>query len=634
MKKRFFDFEVYPHWWCCAFGDMPDDMVFDETIKETFKVVTSDSLHCRDELLALMKEPNVVLMGYNIKFYDLVIANGIYQGFSPEQLKILNDVIINPGCQWDSKEHMRMFSLSKRRLSGIVYEDLMDDSEGSLKQKEAILGLNILETEVPFDQEVLSDEDKKNIIYYNKQDVYASMYWFKEIVHPYCMTKLAIGKRFNIPEDVCYKSTNANLVALALGAKRSNFEDEERIDIELPPQIKQYCYENVPNHILEHILNKNTALHTTAFGNDVDYGNGGIHSVYKKCLYVESDDEWILMNIDAESYYPSEMRKFKTLSRTVNNPQVLEDIFQERMSLKHKDTLTEEEEAIQKADKLVMNTTFGASGNKYLNLYDPYQCTRTCRIGQIFLTALACKLRSKVQGFEVIQGNTDGLLCYFRRKDLEQVRAICKEWMTISGINLEEDLVSKIWQRDVNNYLLVKENGKIKVKGGWLNNTIYRKGTVKLAPLNAFICADAAIKFLTEGVDPIKTIVNCKDLSRFALICTKGPTYRYAVQKMSNGNEVKLFNCNRVYASKDTSLGMIYKCKMFKGNLQYTKMAGVPEHSRLINEALDTYDFDKDIKPDLDYTYYILNTFERLNIEWLQLKGSSLTYTKRFNYNI
>ena len=35
------------------------------------------------------------------------------------------------------------------------------------------------------------------------------------------------------------------------------------------------------------------------------------------------------------------------------------------------------------AYKLILNTTFGASGNKYLPLYDPYMTTLTCRLGQL-----------------------------------------------------------------------------------------------------------------------------------------------------------------------------------------------------------------------------------------------------------
>ena len=55
MKLRFFDFEVFPHWWCCTFGDMPDNMEFTEDIKDSFIVVRSDQANARDILINLLK---------------------------------------------------------------------------------------------------------------------------------------------------------------------------------------------------------------------------------------------------------------------------------------------------------------------------------------------------------------------------------------------------------------------------------------------------------------------------------------------------------------------------------------------------------------------------------------------------
>ena len=49
----------------------------------------------------------------------------------------------------------------------------MDDSVKGLKDKEAALGMDIRETTVPFDKEDLTDDDKAQIIFYCKHDVYA-----------------------------------------------------------------------------------------------------------------------------------------------------------------------------------------------------------------------------------------------------------------------------------------------------------------------------------------------------------------------------------------------------------------------------------------------------------------------------
>jgi hypothetical protein len=77
MKEKFFDFEVFPNWWCCVFGDYPEDGELTEEIKETFRVVDSDSRISRDELMAELRADGYVNMGYNIKGYDLIIAAGV-----------------------------------------------------------------------------------------------------------------------------------------------------------------------------------------------------------------------------------------------------------------------------------------------------------------------------------------------------------------------------------------------------------------------------------------------------------------------------------------------------------------------------------------------------------------------------
>lgn len=631
MKLRFFDFEVFSNWWCCTFGDLPDDRKVTEDLKKDFRVVRSDEPNARDKLLAEMKEQGVVVVGYNIKGYDLVIANAIYQGFVPEQVKIVNDLIINPGCAWDTKEHIRLQSFAKKKIYGVVYQDLFDDNDGSLKEKEAILGLNILESSVPFDKEDLSEFDKEDVITYNKHDVFASMYYFVVVMEGYVKNKLVIGKKFNIPEAECYMCTNAKLVAKALGARRTEFSDSERIDIDLPSKIIPYCNENLPSKILETIRTDTKGLSVNLFNNKVDFGNGGIHSIYSNNLYVEADDEYMLMNKDAASYYPSMLIQFDCLSRAVHDPSVFKNIYDERIYLKHKPDKTPEEDDFQLANKLVLNTTFGASGNKYLDLFDPYQCTRCCRVGQIFLGSLACKMVKGIPNLQVIQTNTDGILIYFPRKYKYLVDEMGQEWSNVSGINMEDDIVDKIWQRDVNNYLLIKDGGKIKRKGLWLMETWTKPGYFLISPLTAYVSQKAAINYLVKEIDPVNTIVENHNLLDFCMTCKKGPTYRGVVQKFSDGHEEELFKCNRIIATTDTKKGMLYKIKMYKGNLQYTKMPNIPEHCQTMNEDLSTYDFNE-VQKYLDYGFYIGRTMDLLNIPWQQLAGDKLYETHRFDY--
>lgn len=649
MKMRFFDFEVTPNWWLCVFGDLPEDCkdekgnyIITEDIKETFIEINSDMPNARDLLLQQMKEKHIVNVGYNIKGYDLIIANGIYQGFNPQQIKIINDIIINPGCAWSTKEHCRMAPFAKKKLSGIVYQDLLDDGSGSLKEKEATLGLSILESSVDFNKEDLTVEDKQDMTFYCKQDVYASMMFYSKVVHPYTLTKLAMGVKFNIPIETCYASTNARLVAMALGAKRQSFADAEQLEIDLPARIKDYCYDNLPINILEKIRTNTDGFEVYLFENMVSFGNGGVHSVYTgqqcnkasaPCIYAESNKYYVLLNVDADSYYPSILIQLACLSRAVKNPQVFVDIFNERIALKKLPNKTEEQELAQLADKLVLNTTFGASGNKWLDLYDPYMCTRCCRVGQIFLAAFACKIYKNVPGIKIIQTNTDGILVYCPRNKLDYLRKLEKEWSDISGINMSEDEVIRIWQRDVNNYLLEKlDDGDIVVKrkGLWLNTDWLRKGYVTTATVNGYVCAKAAQRYLLYGEDIIKNIVSNNNLLDFTIVCTKGPTFRGVVQRDEFGIETPLFKSNRVIASKNKSLGKIYKYKMYKGNISYHQMPGIPEHCRLINDDISKYNFN-DIKPDIDYMYYIERTIDLLSMQWYEMTNAGLIKTDRFD---
>ena len=123
MKNRFFDFEVTPNWWLCVFGDMPEDMNIDESIKDSFHIVNSDMVGARDKIMSLLREPGYVMVGYNIKGYDLIIANGIYQGFSPQEISILNDLIIDPSSAYSSKNHLRLQPFATKKLNSIRFED-------------------------------------------------------------------------------------------------------------------------------------------------------------------------------------------------------------------------------------------------------------------------------------------------------------------------------------------------------------------------------------------------------------------------------------------------------------------------------------------------------------------------------
>lgn len=59
--------------------------------------------------------------------------------------------------------------------------------------------------------------------------------------------------------------------------------------------------------------------------------------------------------------------------------------------------------------------------------------------------------------------------------------------------------------------------------------------------------------------------------------------------------------------------------------------ASTPEHSLLLNDDIDTYDF-KEIKKELDYMYYINRSMEQMSGSWVELDWSGVYRTNQFDY--
>ena len=125
--------------------------------------------------------------------------------------------------------------------------------------------------------------------------------------------------------------------------------------------------------------------------------------------------------------------------------------------------------------------------------------------------------------------------------------------------------------------------------------------------------------------------MSCKDIMDFAIVCTKGPTYRGVFQVMNNNMEVELFKSNRIIATKDTKYGMLYKYKMYKGERRIAKMPNIPEHCLPINRDINDYDF-KELASQIDYLYYVQRTADLLDIPWRKFENNTLVPTDEFDY--
>ena len=659
---KFFDFEVFPNWWCCVVSDeeptYPGKIYSNEftsedeqRIKSKMRIYTSDMGLDLARTLLQKELSTGILCGYNIKRYDLIIAKCIFNGFTPERLKLANDILVGAAIPV-TPELQRINAFIKFGWTGAEgWQDLMDDNDKSLKDKECSLGMDIRETTVPFDKKDLTQTDKEEIIYYCKHDVYALHVYYQTVSKAYIDTKIQLCETFDIDKTIGYKNTNANLACKVLGAERTHGTTITDPTITIRDhELATYFDKWLPKDLLNYLLTQTQGKEFEFCDNIVSIGDGGLHSVYKtpivnkvaSSLYVESTDKYTMYNVDVSSCYPSVMLFCRAMSRAITKPERLMSIFKRRLQLKltPKKDWTEDDKKFVPAAKLVLNTTYGAMGNEYLALYDDYMRSKVCRVGQIILLSIMNNLYTSIPGLKVIQTNTDGILVYTKREDKDKIQQIIDEFSAISKFSFEVEEDNKLWQLNVNNYIAVHPDGEVKNKGTAFVDTVFQKGTNKIRPLGTYVVPKAQIKFLVNGNNPIQYMLDNKSVSDLCVTCTKGPGFKTMIQYNSYG-EVTLGRVARAIAVTDETYGIIKKVKTKPGttDLQYNSIPLCPPHPLIVNDDLNNY-YIKNNRLynkitgenwEIDYSYYVNELDKALDITWYELKEESFKITKKFN---
>lgn len=298
------------------------------------------------------------------------------------------------------------------------------------------------------------------------------------------------------------------------------------------------------------------------------------------------DDTIYLIGFDVGSYYPSIMIRYKYMSRNIKDPKKFEEIRNTRLTYKAK------KDPRQGPYKIVLNGTYGATKDKYNDLFDPRQANNVCVGGMMLLLDLIEKLEPYV---ELIQSNTDGL--YVRLLDdryFDIVDDICYEWEQRTGMGLEFNQYDEIYQKDVNNYIIIdRVNGHTKTKGAYvkaLNDLDYDLPIVNKAVVDYFV----------DGVVPEETIGKCDELREYQRIVKLTYKFDGAVlgrQKVPG----KVF---RVFANKDHSAPQLRKLK----NGSAEKISYTPEHVFIDNGDVK----GKKIPDTLDRDWYIKTAWGRI----------------------
>ena len=388
-----------------------------------------------------------------------------------------------------------------------------------------------------------------------------------------------------IPPEKALYMTNAKMTAAFLEASRREWDDER--NYHYPPNLKK---ERVPPEVFEFFDRMHdpeisdgelfkSKLNFEIGGCPCVIGFGGIHGAVNN--YIEEDGKRIIRNYDVASLYPSLMIKCGYTSRNIPSPESFEKVYNDRLHAKRtgdkrtSDTL-----------KLVLNTTYGAMLNQYNDLFDPLMGRSVCISGQLYMTELATAYVENCKTIKLIQVNTDGIMFSIDEDEMSKIYAINDEWQTRTGFQLEEDKIKKIVQKDVNNYVMVTMDDKVKVKGSYLTYGISKVGAWNINN-NATIVNKALIEYFVNGTPVEETINNCNDILEFQFIAKAGSKYKEAYL-LQDGKKIPIQKVNRVYASKNKSHGKLYKVHAETGRA--AKIEGLPDYCIIDNDNRLTID--------------------------------------------
>lgn len=269
-----------------------------------------------------------------------------------------------------------------------------------------------------------------------------------------------------------------------------------------------------------------------------DFGTGGIHGSLTTTI-VEATEEEEVVDADVSSMYPNIAISNKIYPEHLG--ETFCTIYKEMYIQRKGYPKGSAENAML---KLALNGSYGDSNSEFSPLYDPKFTMSITVNGQLSLCMLAERLLS-IEGLQLIQVNTDGVTVKLPRNKKDEYNNICKQWQEDVKLDLEFADYSKMIIRDVNNYIAVYTDGKVKAKGAYeYKNLDWNKDH------SALVVPMAAEAALVRGEDVGQFIRNHKDHLDF-MLRVKVPRSNRLLTIDDFGVENKEQNVCRYYVSNN-----------------------------------------------------------------------------------
>ena len=546
----------------------------------------------------------------------------------------------------------------------LSYDVMGDGSFMSLKQNEGFMGMDIVESVVPFDiDRELTETEKEDVAKYNRADLYGTLERFKQRKESF-RTKMMLVKEFGLSKDYICK-TNAKLTEAILLSQNSGVNTRTRKNFQLcdlpvnweVPELKK-IYEFFIEALKElerhgwdtkKCDKKKLSMDLDILGLTHTFALGGVHGGIKNYI-CRPEDGKIIIWVDVSSMYPNILTKWDLLSRKVDKHgcDAFAGMVQARMDIKkklHDPALTKAEKKELKDQsgryKLILNTTSGCMKDKFKKIYDPEYNTKMCMLGQLALMDLVFRLQNVKRKtkpawarsseseqdeirpyFKLIQSNTDGIALELLTDDAEElIDKVCVGWEKDWRFTLEKTTANNLYEKDVNNYVFRDNGGGIKVKGAYVTKFSDSNEQDTLA-----ILAKAVVNYFLEGTDIRTTICNAENLATdYQMIKKLGGMYDTPTWKKDSGDEI-VQKVNRIFPSVDKTLGGLYKHKKDKAIGSLDKVEGTPEHVLIMNTDIRGKKIGE--LDNIDYEWYIAEAQKRIN-DFLGVKPEKISRKRK-----
>lgn len=453
-----------------------------------------------ERLYEFVRQPDSTFIGFNNRFFDNLVVAGWCAGYDEAALKRLaNDVIENRLSPWAAA---RKYNLVE------VIPDTVDLIEVApsfvgLKAYGARMHMpRLQDMPLAHDAAVEGAEQEAMIQEYCHNDVETTAELLRRL-EPELLLRVQMSKQYGV--DMRSKSDaqmaeQAYITSMKLRRKDNAIPHSVRY---APPAFLRFRDEQLQS-LLERIsettfyVNQATGhvvLPEFLGGQEIAFGTGtyqlgvgGIHSTHDKQVCYVAGPDHVICDIDAASFYPSIILECGFVPAGLGQRFVDEYrlIYRRRLEAKRAG-----DKATDATLKISLNGTFGKLASKYSVLYAPDLMLAVTLTGQLTLLMLIEWLEGV--GAETLSANTDGIAIRYPRESDPLVQQAVAQFSEVSRFAFEFTPYRALAMKDVNNYIAVKPDRSLKVKG------IYAPLSLKKNP-TAQVCADAVGAWLARGV--------------------------------------------------------------------------------------------------------------------------------------